>query len=170
MVVRGSRGTNQTDRPANAGAPDKEEKKKTFASRSRWCRHETTATLRQSGRRRVRRGKDRADCAKDRGVEQAIRAIVRGGDAKCDAKDKAGHRTNNHSAETDVKRPMEEGGEERATDADHEKAQNFPDTTARSRRGGQVHCSMREGGNIVNPACPVLEPKSHERTACLAPR
>jgi hypothetical protein len=43
---------------------------------------------------------------------------------------------------------MEEGGEERASDADHEKAQNFPDTTSRSKRGGQVHCSMREGGNL----------------------
>jgi hypothetical protein len=34
---------------------------------------------------------------------------------------------------------MEEGGEECANHADHEKAQNFPDTTSRSRRGGQVH-------------------------------
>jgi hypothetical protein len=107
----------------------------------------TTATLRQSGRH-ARRGKDRADCAKDRGVEHAVRAIVGGGDAKCHAKEKASQATNNHSAETDVKRPMEEGGEECANHADHEKAQNFPDTTSRSRRGGQVHCSMREGGNV----------------------
>jgi hypothetical protein len=68
--------------------------------------------------------------------------------AACHAEEKASQAANNHSAETDVKRTMEEGGEERASDADHEKAQNFPDTTSRSKRGGQVHCSMREGGNL----------------------